>query len=113
MIEKQIHADNVNTTRYSNDDGTSSCACCLGIEYKDKGLVACIIRHHFYLKNVALLLLHTLLHSHCISLCTAIASPYDEYSGYPNQFSYPDIMSGYASFYAQTIGILYPDKLSG
>jgi len=34
-------------------------------------------------------------------------------SPYPNQFSNPDNLSGYASFYAQTIGILYPDKLSG
>ena len=57
MIEKQIHADNLNTTRYSNsndDDGTScSSACCLGVEYK-KELVACIIRH----RNGSLGILH-------------------------------------------------------
>ena len=53
MIEKQIHADNVNTTRYNNDnDGTSS-ACCLGIEY-EKELVACLIRH----RNGSLGILH-------------------------------------------------------
>ena len=54
MIEKQIHADNVNTTRYNNNDGTNTSACCLGIEYENKELVACIIRH----RNGSLGILH-------------------------------------------------------
>jgi len=55
MIEKQMHADNVNTTRYTNDnDDDSTSACCLGIEYEDKELVACIIRH----RNGSLGILH-------------------------------------------------------
>ena len=53
MIEKQIHADNVNATRYNNDDDTNTSACCLGIEY-EKELVACLIRH----RNGSLGILH-------------------------------------------------------
>ena len=58
MIEKQIHDDNVNASKYNNDGGGSCCSAstCLGIEFspdKDndnnnshrKELVACIMRH--------------------------------------------------------------------
>lgn len=46
MIERQINADNVNSTRTGK-------SCCLGIEYKG-GLIACIIRH----RNGSLGILH-------------------------------------------------------
>jgi len=71
MIEKQIHADNVNsTTRYSSDDdddSTSSNACCLGIEYENK-LVACIIRH----RNGSLGILHVDPHHRHLGLAQAL-----------------------------------------
>jgi len=66
MIEKQIHADNLNTTRYNNDDDGIS-ACCLGIEYK-KELVACIIRH----RNGSLGILHVESHHRHLGLAQAL-----------------------------------------
>ena len=51
MIEKQIHDDNVNATKYNNGSCCSA-STCLGIEFSPdnnnshrKELVACIMRH--------------------------------------------------------------------